>query len=796
MPLPQSTSSPALPPTLSPHIRPAGVADCAAMVAIYNHYVLTDTCTYRTDPETVAEREAWLRAHEGKHPVLVAEVEGEVVGWASLSPFHSRCGYRQTVEDSVYLAPAWRGRGIGAILLKGLIAAAESAGHHRIIASISADQPGSIALHAKFGFRTVGRMSEVGRKFGRWLDLIYMEKRIAAPTTEIMPGDSGADRPAGNAARATMDSPLAVEIVRLQGEALETALPALVEVLVDVVDGGASVGFVTPMDPGEAVTYWQGVAERVAAKEIVLLGAKAEGRWVATVQLSLCLRPNGRHRAEVAKLLCRRDARGRGIGRSLMMAVEEEARLAGRTLLVLDTVTGTPAEGLYRSLGYSLAGEIPNYVVHPEGPLPTSVFWKELAAAEPLVAVGDAVGPQSRQAVMLHETRPAPIMVKGGGSWLWDADGRRYLDFVQGWAVNAFGHSPPLLRQALSEQGDRLVNSSPAYLNDAQVKLCCELAEAAGLAQVFLASSGAEANEGAVKLARKWGKLHRGGAFEIVTTTGSFHGRTLATMAASGKSGWDQLFMPGMPGFVKVAYGDAGAIEAAVGPQTAAVMVEPIQGEGGVVVPPSGYLRELRRITQERGVLLIFDEIQTGMGRTGDLFGWQAEGVRPDVMTLGKGLGAGVPLAALLASREASCFSPGEQGGTYSGTALISAVGLAVLARVRTPELLGSVRARGGELEAGLRALAARWGCPEVRGRGLLWALVLPQAWGEAIVARARTDEALLLNAPRPQLLRFMPALTVTSDEIATMLARLESVLAAVAQGSETPAATQVGRTP
>jgi acetylornithine/N-succinyldiaminopimelate aminotransferase len=381
-----------------------------------------------------------------------------------------------------------------------------------------------------------------------------------------------------------------------------------------------------------------------------------------------------------------------------------------------------------------------------------------------------------RTKVMLHETRPEPIMVGGAGSWLWDQEGRRYLDFVQGWAVNCLGHAPAVLAEALAAQASTLVNSSPAFLNRPQLELCEALAGATGFDQVFLCSTGAEANEGAVKLARKWGRLHRGGAHEIITTTGSFHGRTLAMTAASGKPGWDTMFLPAMPGFRKVPFGDLAAVASAIGPETVAVMLEPIQGEGGVQVPPPGYLQGLRALTAQRGLLLIADEVQTGMGRTGTLLACQHEGVRADLLTLGKGVGGGVPLAALLATGAASCFAPGEQGSTYSGTALMSAAGLAVLRAVTAPGFLEQVRATGAVLEDGLRALAGQTGCPEVRGRGLLHALVLPHPGAEEVVRRAR-EAGLLINAPRPNLLRFMPALNVTPDEVHTMLDRLALAL-------------------
>jgi acetylornithine/N-succinyldiaminopimelate aminotransferase len=291
-----------------------------------------------------------------------------------------------------------------------------------------------------------------------------------------------------------------------------------------------------------------------------------------------------------------------------------------------------------------------------------------------------------------------------------------------------------------------------------------------------LCSSGAEANEGAIKLARKWGSLHKAGAFEIITTTGSFHGRTLATMAASGKPGFAQIFPPIMPGFVHVPYGDTTAVERAIHAQTVAVMVEPIQGEGGVVVPPASYLRELRELTRARGILLILDEIQTGMGRTGRMFAYEHHDLLPDILTLGKGIGAGLPLAALLASEEVSCFAPGDQGGTYSMHALQSAVGLAVLQELDRPGFLEGVVASERHLSAGLRELSQRHGLGEVRGAGLLLALDLARPIGPAIVSEAFL-RGLLVNSPRADTLRFVPALNVSHAHIDEMLSMLDAIL-------------------
>jgi acetylornithine/N-succinyldiaminopimelate aminotransferase len=378
--------------------------------------------------------------------------------------------------------------------------------------------------------------------------------------------------------------------------------------------------------------------------------------------------------------------------------------------------------------------------------------------------------------IMNIAERPPLVMVEGAGSWVRDRDGKRYLDFVQGWAVNSLGHSPRVVLDALQAQAGRLINCSPAYYNEPMAELAALLAETTGLDQVFLCNSGAEANEGAIKLARKWGARHRDGAYEIVTMHGGFHGRTLATMSASGKPGWDALFEPKVPGFRKVPLGDLGAVAAAITERTVAVMLEPIQGESGVFVAPDDYLRALRSLTRERGILLILDEVQTGVGRTGHFLGCQPAGVTPDILTLGKGLGGGVPLAALVASTSVSCFEYGDQGGTFNGNPLMAAVGRAVVETVRQPAFLQAVVARGTHLAGRLRALAAERGHGEVRGRGLLLALELKGRDAKK-VATAALDHGLLINAPRPDTLRFMPALTVSETEIDEMIARLEASL-------------------
>jgi len=379
--------------------------------------------------------------------------------------------------------------------------------------------------------------------------------------------------------------------------------------------------------------------------------------------------------------------------------------------------------------------------------------------------------------LMKITTRPPVVMVEGSGSWLRDSEGREYLDFVQGWAVNCLGHSHPVVVEALRAQAGKLINCSPAYYNERMARLATLVSQSTGLDQVFLCNSGAEANEGAIKLARKWGQRFRSGAFEIVTTQGAFHGRTLATMSASGKPAFEPLFEPKVPGFRKVPLNDLDALKAAITERTVAVMLEPIQGEAGVIPATDAYLTAVRALTRERGILLILDEIQTGVGRTGRFCAFQHLDARPDILTLGKGLGGGVPLAALVASEAVSCFEPGDQGGTFNGNPLMAAVGCAVVEIVNEPHFLAAVRETSDYMVGRLSTLSAALGHGAVRGRGLLLALALGRGEAQKVVDSA-LDRGLLINAPRPDSLRFMPPLTVTKAEIDRMVAVLEGCLA------------------
>jgi acetylornithine/N-succinyldiaminopimelate aminotransferase len=379
-------------------------------------------------------------------------------------------------------------------------------------------------------------------------------------------------------------------------------------------------------------------------------------------------------------------------------------------------------------------------------------------------------------AMMDITARPPTVFVRGEGSFLWDDTGKRYLDFVQGWAVNCLGHSPPEVAEALAAQAKLLLTPSPAFYNAPSLKLANALVDHSCFDRVFFTNSGAEANEGAIKLARKYGALHRNGAYEIITFEGGFHGRTLATMSASGKKAFEPLFEPKVSGFPKAQLNDLASVERLINDKTVGVMLEPIQGEAGVWPATDQFLRELRTLTREHGLLLILDEIQTGIGRTGKLFHYQHAGVEPDIMTLGKGIGGGVPLAALLATDAASCFEYGDQGGTFNGNPLMCAAGLAVLEQVSQPEFLKSAADAGLFLEAELQKLSARHGLGEVRGRGLLLALDLKLPIGESIVAQAFAD-GVLINSPQPDALRFMPALNVTREEISQMIDCLDAIL-------------------
>uniref|UniRef100_UPI00404772DC acetylornithine transaminase n=2 Tax=Polynucleobacter sp. TaxID=2029855 RepID=UPI00404772DC len=384
--------------------------------------------------------------------------------------------------------------------------------------------------------------------------------------------------------------------------------------------------------------------------------------------------------------------------------------------------------------------------------------------------------------VMYITKRPELVFDEGHGSWLVDQNGKKYLDFLQGWAVNCLGHSNPGMIEAIEKQAKKVINPSPAFYNGPMIALSDLLTANSCFDKVFFANSGAEANEGAIKLARKWGKLHKNHAYEIITFNHAFHGRTIATMSASGKEGWDNMFAPQVSGFPKAELNDIDSVKKLINDKTVAIMLEPVQGEGGVIPADHQFMRDLREITKQHKILLIVDEVQAGCGRTGKLFAHQLYNINPDIMTLGKGIGGGVPLAALLATDEVACFEPGDQGGTYNGNPLMTAVGFSVTSQLLAPGFLDEVRAKGEYLRELLLDLSKELSLDGERGEGLLRALKLNRDIGPEIVERARNLEpiGLLLNSPRPNLIRFMPALNISREELKQMVDLLRGVIKSI----------------
>ncbi|MDD9268776.1 aspartate aminotransferase family protein [Paenibacillus sp. GCM10023248] len=372
--------------------------------------------------------------------------------------------------------------------------------------------------------------------------------------------------------------------------------------------------------------------------------------------------------------------------------------------------------------------------------------------------------------------RPQVVMERGEGMYMWDTDGNKYLDFIGGWAVTCLGHAPQVVSDALAEQAGKLVHAGPGFYNKPMVEFARMLTSLTGLERVFFGSTGAEANESAIKLARKYGAVRKGGAYEIITAKRSFHGRSLATMAATGKPGWETMFTPQVPGFVKVSFNDIEAVKSAVNEHTCAVMLELIQGEGGVYEANVPYIQELRKLCDENGILLIFDEVQTGIGRTGTMFGYQYYGVLPDVLTLAKGIGGGFPLSAMLTKEAYNLFEPGDQGGTYTGQPLAMAVGLAVVSEVLRRGLPQQAAEQGAYLLSKLYAIQDRYGLQEIRGKGLLLGFDLPRPCGAELAAICM-QAGLLINSPNPKTIRLMPALIVTKDDIDDMIRLLSEAL-------------------
>ena len=373
------------------------------------------------------------------------------------------------------------------------------------------------------------------------------------------------------------------------------------------------------------------------------------------------------------------------------------------------------------------------------------------------------------------------VPVKGEGCYLWDADGKRYLDFLAGVAVNNLGHCHPRVVAALQKQAAELIHCSNYYHIPTQIELAEILCNHSFADRAFFCNSGAEANEAAIKLARKYSREKYGqDRYEIITALASFHGRTMATVSATGQEKVQKFFDPLLHGFLHVPFNDADALEKAVTPNTCAVMLEPIQGEGGVIVPDAEYFRQVRRICDENNLLLIFDEVQVGIGRTGKLFAHEHFGVTPDIMTLAKALAGGAPIGTMLAREElAASFGPGTHGSTFGGNPLVTAAGVAVMRTILEEGILNHTEEMGEYLMGELEGLKKKFPIiTDVRGIGLMIGMEISVPGGD--IVKKGLERGVLLNVAQDRVLRFVPPLIVGKKEVDEMIAVLDGILAEI----------------
>ncbi|MBN86108.1 MAG: aspartate aminotransferase family protein [Dehalococcoidia bacterium] len=385
----------------------------------------------------------------------------------------------------------------------------------------------------------------------------------------------------------------------------------------------------------------------------------------------------------------------------------------------------------------------------------------------------------------MHTFNRQPIVIeRGEGMRVWDVNGKEYLDMTSGLAVNNLGHSHPSVTNAITQQAAKLLQMSNLYYTVPQLELAEALVENSCMDKVFFANSGAEANEGAIKLARKYGRLHRGGAQNVITTLSSFHGRTFGMIAATGQPAYQKAWLPLAPGFSNVPYDDLNAIQEETTDQTCAIMVEVLQGEGGVNVPTEGYLKGLREWCDEKNILLIFDEVQTGMGRLGHLWGYQHFGVEPDIMTLAKGLGNGVPIGAFLCKENCNVLEPGDHGSTFGGNVLATAAANATVRHMIEKNIPEHCSAMSSYLVEQLTQLKDNYNedIVGVRGVGLLLALQFNSPIAREVVSAANA-QGVLLNPVLPDAIRFMPSLIINKSDIDECITKLESALKSTLSG-------------
>ena len=373
--------------------------------------------------------------------------------------------------------------------------------------------------------------------------------------------------------------------------------------------------------------------------------------------------------------------------------------------------------------------------------------------------------------------RQPVVIEKGLGTRVWDVNGKEYLDFTAGWAVTNIGHSHPAIVDAITKQAATLMQTSNAFYTIPQLHLAKLLVTNSCYDRVFFGNSGAEAIEGAIKLARKYGKVNRDGAYEIITAYNSFHGRTMSTLAATGQPHYQETFRPLTPGFIHVDFNDIDQIREATSDKIAAIMLEPIQGEGGVNVPDENYLYEVKKWCEAQGLLFIVDEVQTGIGRLGSLFGYQEYGIEPDVMALAKGLGGGVPIGAFMSKENCMSLEPGDHGSTFGGNALTTAAAYASTKYIIDNNIPDNAKTMGNELMQSLNNLKSDFSCiEEIRGKGLLIAIQFDGDIADKALELVR-NEGVLSNMVKPNALRLMPPLTITKQEIEEGIERIGKAL-------------------
>jgi len=371
-------------------------------------------------------------------------------------------------------------------------------------------------------------------------------------------------------------------------------------------------------------------------------------------------------------------------------------------------------------------------------------------------------------------------LVKGKGARVWDDKGKEYLDFVAGWAVNSLGHCHPVVADAVAKQARAIIQTSNQFYTVPQIQLAQLLVENSCLDRVFIGNSGLEANEGAIKLARRYGHLKLNGAYEVITELNSFHGRSLALTAATGQPKMQAPFVPLPVGFINVKFNDIEDIKAATNARTCAVMLELVQGETGVNIADEAYVKEVRKWCDDKGILLILDEVQTGICRLGPLFGYELYGIEPDIITLAKGLGGGIPIGALLAKEKASVFIAGDHGSTFGGNPVTSAAAYATLKYIIDKDISGNVKKVGKYLMEALEGLKKKYSfITEVRGRGLLVAVEFDREIGQDVLM-ACLEKGLLVNKVKANALRLMPPLIIGNKDVDEAIGILDKVFSGI----------------